>query len=403
MNCVIEGNCVRAFGKAIHALSRIGDELWLDPMGTGLAVRSVNAAHSAYACFVFSPLFFQQYSLGTGPGQDCGTVKCKLVMKSVLPLFRCLASIERNVDRCQVSINIPGNQVLFRFYCRHGITKTHNLGFHESEALQAVFPSHLCPNVLKVQARLLGDMVMHFPASQEEITLSMTRLGVNLRNYYEEGNDHKKMMYTEMCLHPSEFDYYQVGVDSDITFCLKELRGLLSFAESHGLPVSIHFGAAGKPVCFSVEDMVLEACMVLATLVDLESSDVSQAAEAQIPTTPRCGNAAGLPEGSCEADSRTPQGLPDVTELIASSQGIPPVYPEVLIKHLTEHSDRHDVPDVPDGGHGTAIITPASSKICSLLFGALCDDGCAPRLPVLACFSDTEEDVGEDLVGSPSL
>lgn len=35
-----------------------------------------------------------------------------------------------------------------------GIIKTHNLRFQESEALQAVFASHLCPNVLKAPARL---------------------------------------------------------------------------------------------------------------------------------------------------------------------------------------------------------------------------------------------------------
>ncbi|XP_031705603.1 cell cycle checkpoint control protein RAD9B [Anarrhichthys ocellatus] len=388
MNCVLEGRGVKAFGKAVHALSRIGDELWLDPMVRGLALRSVNSAHSAYACFLFSPLFFQHYSLGSVSEQGRKTINCKLIMKSVLPLFRCLTSIERNVERCRISIGTPDDRVVIQFFCRHGITKTHNLCFQESEALQAVFASHLCPNVLKAPARLLGDMVMHFPVSQEEITLSMTPLRVSLRNHYEGGDDHMKNMYTEMSLHPDEFDYFQIGVESDITFCLKELRGLLSFAESHCLPVSVHSGAAGKPVCFSVEDLVLEATVVLATLMDSENRGPSQPTETQAPTTPRC--AGGLPVGSREADSRKPQGTPAVMELIASSQGSPITNPSALMLLLHQTDDLNKL--VADEACVSATTTPASSTICSLLFRALSSEQDNNTLPVLACYSDEEEE-----------
>ncbi|XP_040010403.1 cell cycle checkpoint control protein RAD9B isoform X1 [Xiphias gladius] len=405
MNCVVEGNGVKAFGKAIHALSRIGEELWLDPMVKGLALRSVNAAQSAYTCFLFSPLFFQHYSLGSGSEQGNETIKCKLVLKSVLPLFRCLTSIERNVERCRISINTNSDQVMIQFFCRHGITKTHNLCFQESEALQAVFASHLCPNVLKAPARLLGDMVMHFPVSQEEITLSMTPLRVSLRNYFEEGNDRMKMTYTEMSLHPDEFDYFQIGVDSDITFCLKELRGFLSFAESHCLPLSVHFGSAGKPVCFFMEDMVLEATVVLATLIDYDNTAPSQPIGAPHPTTPRCADAAALPVVSYKADSSI-QDIPAVTELIASSQGSPMIHPPALMQFLPQIGD----PDglcVSEEACASATTTPASTTICSLLFRALSpepdQDGCAFRLSVLACYSDTEEDMEENYARSPSL
>lgn len=39
-------------------------------------------------------------------------------------------------------------------------------------------------------------------------------------------------MCTEMSLHPDEFDHFQVGVNSDITFCLKELRVMGLFSDS---------------------------------------------------------------------------------------------------------------------------------------------------------------------------
>uniref|UniRef100_A0A3B3ZIS1 Cell cycle checkpoint control protein RAD9A n=1 Tax=Periophthalmus magnuspinnatus TaxID=409849 RepID=A0A3B3ZIS1_9GOBI len=181
MNCIVEGNCVKAFGRAIHALARLGDELWLDPMAKGLALRSVNSAHSAYSCFFFSSLFFHQYN--TDKGSE--PIKCKLHSKSILPLFR-LPSIERTVEHCQLSTE--DDLVKIKFLCKHGIVKTHNLRFQESDALQAVFASHLCPNVLKAPAKLLSDMVMHFPVSQEEITLSISSGKISLRNYYEGGN-----------------------------------------------------------------------------------------------------------------------------------------------------------------------------------------------------------------------
>ncbi|XP_067378212.1 cell cycle checkpoint control protein RAD9B [Channa argus] len=399
MNCILAGNGVKVFGKAVHALSRIGEELWLDPTVKGLALRSVNAVHSAYSCFLFRPLFFQHYSLGSGSEQDSGTIKCKLLMKSLLPIFRCLTSIERKVEKCQISISNPSDGVIFQFFCRHGITKTHNLHFQESEALRALFASHLCPNVLKAPARLLGDMVLHFPVSQEEITLSITPLRVSLRNYFEGEKDLIKVMYTEMSLHPDEFDYFQVGVNSDITFCLKELRGFLSFAETHCLPVSVHFSAVGKPVCFSVEDMVLEATVVLATLFESENS---QPTGTPAPTTSRCTDAAVVPPGSYDADSSRPQDFPDMTEWIASSQGSPIVSPPALMQLLPQIYDPNRLA-APDKGCDSANTTPASNKICSLLFRALSSEHDDDRLPVLACYSDMEEDIEEDYTKSPSL
>ncbi|ROI64845.1 Cell cycle checkpoint control protein RAD9A [Anabarilius grahami] len=400
MKCIIEGNGIKVFGKAVHALSRIGEEIWLDPLEEGLAVRTVNSSQSAYACFFFTPLFFQQYIPDPDTQKDCEAVKCKLNTKCVLPLFRCVSWRERSVDRCEITIKIPDSRVIFQFHCRHGITKTHNLGYQECEALQAVFPAHLCPNVLKAHSKLLGDIVVHFPISQEEVTLSISSLKVALKTFYEEDNSCIKGMNTELMLHPDEFDYFQVGEDSAVTFCLKELRGLLSFAESYGLPVSCHFGVAGQPVSFTVKDMTLEAHVVLSTLTDPDHESPSQSAPGDDcrVTIPKTSTAKiSTSEGPMEADVCIADG-----ERVASSQGSEVFHPALHMRKMIQLHAPGEIlprPSLAPESALTTPITPATFKIRSLLFGAVLSDGGdgnTADLPSLVCGSDTEEDGGSE-------
>nr|XP_055023544.1 cell cycle checkpoint control protein RAD9B isoform X2 [Misgurnus anguillicaudatus] len=413
MKFVIEGNGVKVFGKAVHALSRIGDEMWLDPLDKGLAVRSVNSSQSAYGCIIFAPLFFQQYIMQSDAQQGC-RAKCKLKMKCVLPLFRCGA------ERCEISINIPHDRVKFRFHCRHGITKTYNLGYQECEALQAVFPSHLCPNVLTAQPKLLGDIVVFFPVSQEEITLSVSSDKITLKNFCEEDNPRIKGMNTEVSLHPNEFEYFQVGVDSAITFCLKELRGLLIFAEAHGLPVSAQFGVAGQPIAFSAEDMMLEANVVLSTFVDQNHEDPSLHAPGCSDVTeavppPRAVRIGVVNDGAvCPVESpKTPAAdismvpveaqVADIVniadeEWVASSQDSEVFCPEIYMRKMIQpYLSEETQASLGPGSASTTQVTPVTSqnfKIRSLLFGAVCGnrgDSISEDFPSLVCASDTED------------
>ncbi|XP_072519268.1 cell cycle checkpoint control protein RAD9A isoform X2 [Salminus brasiliensis] len=226
-----------------------------------LSLRAVNSSRSAFACFLLSPLFFQRYQASSDQG-----FRCKMPIKSMQAVFRSLSSLERSVEKCRIELNSEKSRLTVTLHCKHGLLKTHNLSFQDCESLQAVFDKDSCANVLRAQPRLWVDTVLHFPPSLEEVNVTVNGERVWLRNHLEDDADPSRAMMTEMCLSSEEFDHFAVKSESSITFCLKELRGLLVFAESSGLPVSMHFDEPGSPVILSVSDSVLEANCVLATL-----------------------------------------------------------------------------------------------------------------------------------------
>ncbi|NXH64162.1 RAD9B protein, partial [Rhabdornis inornatus] len=404
MKCVIGGAQLRVFGRAIHAIARISDEFWFDPVEKGLALRSVNSSRSAYACVFFSSMFFQHYCW-TAVSQPCQKEKqlslpCKLIIKSVLPVFRCVNVLERNVEKCSISTNPSDHHITFQLLCRHGVVKTYNLTFQECDPLQAVFAKHMCPNILKVHSRLLADVMIHFPTSQEEITLSVTPMKVCFKSYTEEDTDFSRTMLTEIQLSPEEFDYFQVGVDSEVTFCLKELRGLLAFSEAASVPVSIHFDRCGKPIAFSIEDLLLEASFILATLCEAEK----EAASPEPACCPRPWDS-----NSDTATSKKPQQKGNTPSINSAKP------PSALAKQEVKNIPRGTERDVPGtagaatakaaGGEATEAPYEKNSylyKYCifqfhSLFFGAISykeKEAIGDTFQSLVTASDTEEEFG---------
>uniref|UniRef100_A0A452QG35 Cell cycle checkpoint control protein RAD9A n=1 Tax=Ursus americanus TaxID=9643 RepID=A0A452QG35_URSAM len=117
MKCLVTGGNVKVLGRAVHSLSRIGDELYLEPLEDGLSLRTVNSSRSAYACFLFAPLFFQQYQAAAS-GQEA--LRCKILMKSFLAVFRSLAMVEKSVERCCISLNGRSSRLVVQLHCRYG-------------------------------------------------------------------------------------------------------------------------------------------------------------------------------------------------------------------------------------------------------------------------------------------
>ncbi|XP_068922587.1 cell cycle checkpoint control protein RAD9A isoform X2 [Petaurus breviceps papuanus] len=282
MKCLVTGGNVRVLGKAAHSLSRVGDELYLEPLEDGLSLRTVNASRSAFACFLFAPLFFQHYQAARPP--QAQTPRCK----SFLSVFRSLAALEKTVERCCITLSPESSRLVIQLHCKHGVTKTHNLSFQECESLQAVFDPEQCLHVLRAPARVLMEAVAPFAPALAEVTLGVSRgRRVVFRSYLEEDTDAARAMMTEMSLSEDEFQQLQAQEGASITFCLKEFRGLLSFAESANLPLNIHFDAPGRPAIFTIEDSLLDGHFVLATLSepDLCSQEPCQPGQGPHSTT----------------------------------------------------------------------------------------------------------------------
>ncbi|NWQ68509.1 RAD9A protein, partial [Neopipo cinnamomea] len=364
-------------------LSRIGDELYLEPTEKGLSLRAINSSRSAFASFLFAPLFFQLYEPG-GPAPDSECFRCKVHMKSFLGVFRSLPSLEKSVGKCLILLKPRTSRLVLQLHCKYGVTKTHNLAFQECERLQAVFDTQRCSSRLCAPARVLADAVVHFPLTLAEVTLGTGPGGrISLRNYMEDEAEPSKTMVTELWLAEDEFQSVTVSPGSHITFCLKEFRGLLTFAEASNLLLTVHFDEPGRPVVFTLDDAVMEVHLVLATLSDLESSSFP----------PPTNGVSHLPTPADDfADDLESYMVALETGGCEGASGGPPSPTFPLRTPRAARSDPEEQEEEEDEDRAVPG-TPPHKKFRSLFFGSVLTPGrpgLAPTQEVLAEDSDGE-------------
>lgn len=267
MKCTIPGANLKVVARAVHALARIGEDLYFEPNEDALSLKSVNAGRSAYASFTFHQSFFSYYSYTPSSDQSEASAQCKISMRSCLPVFRSPVNLDRKVENCLVSVEDNGSKLVFEMRFFHGMVKTYFLPVIESRILQVVFTKTPEMDCFNASAQVFAESFHNFSNSQEEITFQVSPDSLFIRSYSDGSSQSSKMKSTEISLSVSELNKYWVKKENSITFSHKEFRALLSFAEATNSDIEANFGMEGKPIYFSLKhERTYEADFILSTV-----------------------------------------------------------------------------------------------------------------------------------------
>jgi len=194
-------------------------------------------------------------------------------MKSIIWVFKSISVLERTVE--SASIEALQDVVKFRLNCRHDVVKTFSVYLLDGKdfRLDASDQHHSC--CFAASARTLNEAVVNFLANQEEVTMTASADKFSLRNHVDPLDDGLKPVRTELTMKPTDFEEYEVEEKGEndnnncMTFCLKELRALIAFAEAFKLTVEAKFDRAGSPLLFGLAwPAHCEATLVMATMSD---------------------------------------------------------------------------------------------------------------------------------------
>jgi len=278
----------------------------------------------------------------------------------------------------------------------------------DCDPVRAVYSTDDCNNRWTVQAKVLHEAHGNFLVNQEEVTMHVGPNRFKINNYADECADEKKRINTELSMQPGEFQSYDIGQPTSLTFCLKELKSLIGFSEPLGLAITASFTEGGRPIILTTDTATGVSCVfVLATLANPDGPAASNLPRVANTPAPKKAAASSAASSSTQEHVTVDCTTTSFNQSVSSAMMSAPV-PKRLnstqaVSGKVAMMDSLSLSAIPepevngDGDHGEQILagTPPAKKKKRTLF-ARCYDAtfCPSQVPgaekVLAPDSDEE-------------
>ncbi|XP_048522597.1 cell cycle checkpoint control protein RAD9A isoform X2 [Dendroctonus ponderosae] len=246
MNCLIPGPNVKVLGRAIVALAKVGDELYMEAKPDKLSFLTLNQAKTICAQMHLLDSFFSLYDIDRPKQPRNVPICCKVHVKTMLQLLKG-TQLDRKLESLKIELNPNSDSIQFKLkYKVDDIVLSQVLHLMEPEVLQLDDYSGPKNNNICAGNEFYNNLLVLFSNSDDDITLEISETKMIARNYVN-GAPHKpKSVRSQVTLNSSEFVLYRISEATTINFPLKPLRAAIAFADVFSLNVGLDFDNGGS-------------------------------------------------------------------------------------------------------------------------------------------------------------
>ncbi|XP_059614389.1 cell cycle checkpoint control protein RAD9A [Phlebotomus argentipes] len=261
MKCSMNGTNTRILHKILQNLAKVGSDLYLEALLSGLSLRTVNSSHSSFAKIHLAESFFLEYIQQITPSNASFETKCRVSFKSLLSVFRHI----KKVEVCTLRLDQETARLTLRLRCAEEKVRNMYVPILEQETLDATFHRDDIMNKIVCHANLFSNIMTQ---SETELTLDVSKEGIVVKNYIDDRIVDKTVARTTVTVNRSEFATYSIKQETRLTFCFKSLRAFLTLAEavSAGCNVAIEFETEGRPIIITVNEVPVRGSLLMSTL-----------------------------------------------------------------------------------------------------------------------------------------